>query len=82
MLISFTQIPTNSSYKYILRSTRKWKKELEKSTINVILPASFNFESNYSELAQVNSDDTISEFSMIKNQFYPDKDLFINWTDN
>ncbi|MDP8210522.1 MAG: hypothetical protein RAO94_14125 [Candidatus Stygibacter australis] len=79
MRILFTQKPENSSYKYILRSTRKWLQELEESIINVNLPASYILESNYPELAEVNTNNTQSEFSMVKTHFYPERDLLINW---
>ena len=74
LFISFKQKPNNSSYKYILKSTKKWKKELEKSIIKVILPASYQFESNYNDFEEKES-----EYKMTKHNFYPDKDLFINW---
>jgi hypothetical protein len=77
MLISFTQFPQNSSYKYILRSTRKWKKELERSEINVFLQDSYELNSNYQELVVAKTDDL--EYNMVMNQFYPEKDLIINW---
>ena len=78
--ISFKQKPINSSYKYILKTTRKWKKELKESIINISLPTSQDFQSNYSEFVKKeNSAENRSEFKMQKVNFYPNEDLMITW---
>jgi len=80
MIIHFIQYPENPSYKYILKSTRKWKKELEESVINVMLPESYSFESNYPEILEnVSSENNQTKFSMEKIDFYPETDLQFDW---
>ena len=81
LLICFKQKPQESSYKYILRSTRNWKKELEESQINISLPVSNELKCNYSDFVlSKNSNKVLSEYSMQKKQFYPNEDLLITWS--
>lgn len=80
MIINFTQYPEDSSYKYILKSTKKWKKELEESVINVLLPEPFSFESNYPEMLEnISLEKNQTKFSMKKVDFYPETDFDFSW---
>lgn len=82
LMISFKQKPSKSSYKYILKTTKKWKKELEDSIVKISLPASKDFQSNYTEFVKnENSSENKSEYKMQKINFYPNEDLFITWSD-
>lgn len=82
LVISFKQKPLKFSYKYILKTTKKWKKELEESIINISLPVSKDFQSNYMDfMRKENPNEKKTEFIMHKINFYSDEDLMITWSE-
>ena len=78
--ISFTQDPGNSSYKYILLTTKSWMRSLDYCEINIYYPTDFSIDVNYPNFVANSSDnEDKSSLNFIRKDFMPENDLFIKW---
>lgn len=77
--VNFTQYPESSTYKYILETTKYWKKALERTEITVNMSEDIELSSNYEELEKVIFTGIESKYIMVMEDFYPEEDLVIFW---
>ncbi|MDO9578939.1 MAG: hypothetical protein Q7J16_13735 [Candidatus Cloacimonadales bacterium] len=80
--IRFVQKPTANHYKYILKTTRSWKKPLLSSIINLHVAEGFVLnECNY-ELNKMDAEKAgFSSFQLHEKDFYPDEDFEFSWNE-
>jgi hypothetical protein len=77
--IKFIQNPINNEYKYILKTTKRWKKPLESTVINLNLAENIKLENSYYPLIQIKKDNAFSTFQFKEKEFYPYEDFDFSW---
>ncbi|MCF7793159.1 MAG: hypothetical protein K9N09_11410 [Candidatus Cloacimonetes bacterium] len=78
--IVFLQKPPRNSYKYILETTKSWKKPLESCKINLHLPEGFAVaHCNYNLISLENEEGRGKEYQLTAFNFYPEEDLKFSW---
>jgi hypothetical protein len=78
--IKFVQKPLKDEYKYILKTTRKWKRALQSSEIDLRIAADLELKNCNYRLNEIKGkDETLSSFQLKEKNFYPDEDFEITW---
>ncbi|HPR18168.1 MAG TPA: hypothetical protein PLD62_07970, partial [Candidatus Cloacimonadota bacterium] len=79
MEIVFVQKPNYNHYKYILTTTKTWKKALQKSLITLRLPAGINLDKCSYNVTETDGEEGEKIFRLLEFNFYPDKDFEFSW---
>jgi len=78
--IKFVQKPLQEEYKYILKTTKFWKKALESTEINLSFTENFELKKCNYRLNTIKIDNEIEGSQLIEKDFYPYKDFVFSWS--
>ena len=77
--VTYKQKILNNYFEYILTTTSAWKKSLESSTFNIILPHSYLNPVISYNIDSIAAGKEFTLYSFTKENFLPDKNLIIKW---
>ena len=77
--VTYKQKILNNYFEYILTTTSAWKKSLESSTFNIILPHSYLNPVISYNIDSIAAGKEFTRYSFTKENFLPDKNLIIKW---
>lgn len=77
--VAFEQSCRADKFRYILTTTREWKRPLEYAHFIVEAPAAFGpLESNY-PLTRASTNGEVTRYELYRENFWPEEDLIITW---